>query len=361
MIEEHVHSLDIKSLWRHVFVAVRWLACVFVLQAPSAFAQSIPFTFNKVGPEYRLGVEPTTAYYYGFQRSDDLLFFDTILVALGNPGPTFGYTPPTAERRAFFRAKLISISAPEDQDNDLIDDFWELQHSYLDPFNPNDAFMPSPEPDAGGRNNLDYFFWKRGTVRLREVHTREVSVFNFGTSTVGQEAISREISVFNGQSIPADSLKEVYSREVSAFNFGSNPSPVESISRAVSVFNGQDAPISGISEVYSRETSIYNFGSNPAAVEANSRAVSVFNGESAPTYGIPEHYARAISVYNFGADPAAVEVVSRAVSIYNGDGIPGPNTIGEVYSREATVFNFGSNPAAIEAISRAVSVLNTEP
>lgn len=350
-----------KARWRHAIAAISWLACMFVSLAPQAYAQDIPFTFTKVGFEYRLGVEPTTAYYYGFQRSDDLLFFDTILVSLGNSGPTFGYTPPIGEQRAFFRAKLISISAPEDQDNDLIDDLWELQHSYLDPFNPNDAFMPSPEADAGVRNNLDYFFWKRGTVRLREVHTREVSVFNFGTSTVGQEAISREISVFNGQSIPADSLKEVYSREVTTFNFGSDPSPVEAVSRAISVFNGQDAPTNGISEYYSRETSVYNFGSDPAPVEAVSRAVSVFNGQDAPTYDIQEYYSREASVYNFGADPAAVEAISRAVSIYNGNGIPGPDTIGEVYSREATVFNFGSNPADIEAISRAVSVLNTEP
>lgn len=324
-------------------------------------AQGIPYTFERVGPEYRLGVGPTTDFYYGFQHSDDLLFFDTILVALGNNSPTFGYTPSVGEQKAFFRAKLISVSAPEDQDNDLIDDLWELNRTYLNPFNPNDAFLPSPEADAGGRNNLDYFLWKRGTVRLREVHTREVSVFNFGTSTVGQEAISREFSVFNGASIPTDGPKEVYSREVTAYNFGSNPAEVEAISRAVSVFNGQNPPTTNLSEVYSRETSVYNFGSNPAEVEAVSRSISVFNGETPPTYTIPEYYSRAVSVHNFGADPAAVEAISRAISVYNGDGIPGPNTIGEVYSRETSVFNFGSNPAAIEAISRAVSVLNTEP
>lgn len=340
---------------------VSFLACVACLCSATARAQDFPFTFNKVGPEYQLGLGQTSEYYYGFQRSDDLRFFDTILLSLGSTGPTFGYTPPVGEKRAFFRAKRISVSAPEDQDNDLIDDFWELSRLYLDPFNPNDAFMPSPEPDAGGRNNLDYFLWKRGTVRLNEVHTREVSVFNFGTSTVGQEAVSRQISVFNGQSIPADAIKEVYSREVSAYNFGSNPAEVEAISRAVSVFNGQSIPADGIKEIYSRELTTYNFGSNPAEVEAISRAVSVFNGEGPPTYSIPEYYSRAVSVHNFGEDPAAVEAISRAISVYNGDGIPGPNTIGEVYSRETTVFNFGSNPAPVEAISRAVSVLNTEP
>jgi hypothetical protein len=42
-----------------------------------------------------------------------------------------------------------------------MDDVWELQHPYLNPLDPNDAFQPSPEPDAGGRNNVDYYFWKR--------------------------------------------------------------------------------------------------------------------------------------------------------------------------------------------------------
>ena len=348
----------------------RLIVAVVLFVVSIVSGADLPFTFTKVGAEYRLTLQPSPAFYYSLQHTGDLLqIFDTIALSLGDSGATFAYTPLPGETRAFLRAEGISVSSPEDQDNDLIDDLWELQHAsfneqpYLDPFNPNDAFLPSPEPDAGGRNNLDYYFFRRGTVRLREVFTREVSVFNFGSSTAGVEAISRAVSIFNGESAPTGGIAEVYSRETTTFNFGSNPALVEAVSRAVSVFNGESFPGGdNVRESFSRETSVYNFGANPAGVEAVSRAVSVFNGESAPGgNGIAEVYSRETSVYNFGANPATVEAISRAVSVFNGETIPGGNSIPEVYSRETTIFNFGSNPATVEAISRAVSVLNTEP
>ncbi len=123
------------------------------------------------------------------------------------------------------------VAAPQDQDNDFLDNIWELQHSYLNLLNPNDAFHPSPEADAGGRNNLDYYRFKRGIIPLKEAITREVTVFNFGQPTARVEAIAREISVFNGQGVPTGGIPEVYSREVSAFNFGSPLAAVEAISR----------------------------------------------------------------------------------------------------------------------------------
>jgi hypothetical protein len=324
-------------------------------------AQGWPFLFSKVGDEYRLTLEATTAFYYGFQHTDDLLQpFVTVEVALGDDGPTFGLTPAVGERRGFFRAKVISISAPEDQDNDLMDDYWELRHPlYLNPFYPNDAFLPSPEADSGGLSNLNYYFGKRGTVRLNEVFTREVSMFNFGASTAGVEAISRSISIFNGASVPTSGIPEHYSREVSLFNFGADPAAREAISRAVSAFNGANVPTSGLAEVYSREASLYNFGSDPAGTEAVSRLVSLFNGQNAPASGLAEVYSREASAFNFGSDPAGREAIARAISIYNGETPPGAGGLAEVYTREASLFNFGSDPARVEAISRAAIIRNS--
>lgn len=256
----------------------------------------LPATFSKVGSEYRLTLGADPALYFGFQHSEDLLVpFAYEAMSLGTPGPIiFGYTPGSGELRGFFRARGISVSAPEDQDNDFLDDIWELQHSYLNPLNPNDAFLPSPEPDAGGRNNLDYYRFKRGIVPLKEAITREVTVFNFGAPFVAAEAISAAVSIFNGESIPLFP-GQVYSRETSVFNFGSPLATVEAISPAVTAFN---------------------FGSPPASVEAIAVEVSVFNGQSIPD-GTAQVYSQEVSAFNFGAPTASVEAISRELSVLN--------------------------------------------
>ena len=47
-------------------------------------AGSLPFTFTKVGPEYRLTLQPDATLYFGFQHTDDLLqTFDNVEMALG--------------------------------------------------------------------------------------------------------------------------------------------------------------------------------------------------------------------------------------------------------------------------------------
>lgn len=286
-----------RRRWRTLAcVAIGILGAIFV--GSEGAADGLPFTFTKVGPEYRLTLQPSTTLYFGFQQTADLYQpFTNVHMALGTPGPIFGYTPAAGEIRAFLRARGISVSEPEDQDNDYLDDVWELQHPYLDPLNPNDAFAASPEPDAGGRSNLDYYFFKRGTIRLREVYSHEASVFNFGSPTAAQEAISREASVFN---------------------FGSAPANVEAVGRELSVFNGESVPTSGIAEVYSREISTFNFGSPPVqGVEVIGRELSVFNGESVPTGDIAEVYSREVTAFNFGSPSAATEAISREVSVLN--------------------------------------------
>jgi hypothetical protein len=83
---------------------------------------------------------------------------------------------------------------------------------------------------------------------------------------VAQEAISREVSVFNlGLSL----LTEAISREVSTFNFGSSDSS-DSISREISTFN---SGAGDLPDSLSREVSTFNFG--PATpTDAVSREVS---------------------------------------------------------------------------------------
>jgi hypothetical protein len=264
-------------------------------------AETVPYTsFTKVGDEYRLTLPTNPIFYYGFQHSNDLRHYAMQQMAMGSPGPTFGYTPAAQEFRAFFRARRISVAEPEDWDNDYLDDVWEIQHPYLNPLDPNDAFQPSPEPDAGGRNNLDYYRWKRGIIALKEAISREASIFNFGEPTARLEAISREASVFN---------------------FGSPPANVEAISPELSVFNGEGGPpTSNLAEVYSREVSIFNFDVPPGevhSVDAISQEVSVFNGEGPPTSSIAEVYSREVSTFNFGQPSAGVEAISREVSVLN--------------------------------------------
>lgn len=281
------------------FACFAQLFCaLFLVSISIASGAGLPYTFTKVGPEYQLTLQANPILYFGLQRTGDLTQpFDTIKMTLGDTAPVFGYTPGINESQAFLRARAISVAEPEDQDNDYLDDMWELQHAaYLDPLNPNDAFQLSPEADAGGRNNLDYYRFKRAIIALKESISHEVSIFNFGSPTSAQEAISRETSIFN---------------------FGSPLSAFEAVSREISVFNGQSLPTSDIAEVYSREVTTFNFGSPPANVEALSREVSIFNGESIPTGEIPEVYSREVTTFNFGAPSAVTEAISREVSVLN--------------------------------------------
>ena len=264
--------------------------------AVASRADGFPYTFTKVGPEYRLTLQSDPEHYFGFQHTGDLLQpFSTLKMALGNPGPMFGYTPGQGESRAFFRAEGISVFAPRDSDGDSMDDLWELTHSYLDPLDPTDAAKPSP--NIPGFTNLDeYRFLFSYDADKPQYYGREASVFNFGAPTAAFEAISREQSIFN---------------------FGTAFYSVEAVAREVSVFNGEHVPIAGYPEVYSRESSIYNFGSPLFSMEATGREVSVFNGEHVPIAGYPEIYSRETSVFNFGVPTASIEAISREVSVFN--------------------------------------------
>ncbi len=136
-----------------------------------------------------------------------------------------------------------------------MDDMWELQHpAYLDPLDSSDAFALSPEPDAAGMTNLQYYRFRFGLgTNKPQYYSREVSLFNFGAPTSAFEANSREVSIFN---------------------FGAQWNAIEAFSREVSVFNGEAPPVAGYPQIYSREVSLYNFGSPLFSAEALSREVS---------------------------------------------------------------------------------------
>ncbi len=271
----------------------------FAAVVATAGAADFPFTFTKNGAAYRLTLQQNSAVYFGVHHTGDLLQpFTTIHMALGTPGPIFEYTPDPGETRGFFRIEGIPNNAPGDADFDGMDDLWELQHpAYLDPLNSADAFALSPEPDAAGLTNLQYYIRRFGlSTNKPQYYSREVSLFNHGAPVFGVEALSREYSLFN---------------------FGAQWNAIEAFSREISVFNGEAPPIEGYPEIYSREVSLYNFGSPPFSIEALSREVSVFNGEAPPIEGYPEIYSREISVFNHGAPIYAVEALSREVSVFN--------------------------------------------
>lgn len=121
-----------------------------------------------------------------------------------------------------------------------------------------------------------------------EANGREQSVFNFGSPSASVEANSRELSLYNGQHVPYSDLAQIETREVSVFNFGaapgsnpgdtnSPPAIAEAITHEVSVFNGEQVPDSDLLQIETREVSVFNFGSPSAPLEAISREVSVLN------------------------------------------------------------------------------------
>ncbi|MFN0080515.1 MAG: hypothetical protein ACKVY0_28950 [Prosthecobacter sp.] len=232
-------------------------------------AQDFPYTqFEKVGAEYRLTVGAYPLHYFHFQHSSDLRSYITVDMALGTPGPTFGYTPAPGTLRGFFRAQAVAGWAPGDADDDGIDDLYELTHG-LDPLNAADASFPSLEHP--GMTHLEFYRARYGLTRVTEFYSHETSVYN---DTFG---ISVEVSVFNFPNTTGFSV-EAISAEVSLFNFPTATGfAIEAMSPEVSIFN--TPAFAGPSvEAISAEVSIFNTAvvSGPG-VEAISPEVSVFN------------------------------------------------------------------------------------
>ncbi len=262
----------------------------------TAATQAATLLLDRTGPDtLELRTEQNSAVYYYLEQSPDLLSFAPFSMALGDAPSVWPLTLDPAVPSRFFRATGISVFAPNDTDGDYIDDLYELRHPLLDPLNPHDANLPDPE--GGGLTFLQVYRQRFGLGDdPPQVYSREVSAFNFGAP-----------------------LEAAISREVVLFNFGAPLHTLEAISREITLFNGKGGPAPGdIPEVYSREITAYNFGSPPQPGEVLSRELTIFNGEGGPAPGnIPEVYSREVTTFNFGSPIASLEALSRELSVFN--------------------------------------------
>ncbi len=286
-----LHRLKPSPLCLPPLPLCRSVAFFIVTAHNPATAATITLSPQPIPGGYRLTASEEVSSYFVLQSSANLHTFGPIAMDMGAGGAVWDVAGAAA--RGFWNVRQISVYAPEDTDGDYIDDIYEIQHPVLNPLNAADAALIVP-----GRS-ISYLQEYRALFGLGEdppqVYSREVSSFNFGAP-----------------------MEAALSREISAFNFGGSNS-IEAVSKEVSLFNGQGGPAQGdIPEVYSRELSLFNFDAPPFSVEAVSKELSVFNGEGGPAQGgIPEVYTREVSAFNFGAPVFSVEAISREVSVFN--------------------------------------------
>lgn len=276
--------------------AILALAAGLPLGSPLRAGELTYFQYRLEDSRLILELPANNARYYILDETGDFSLWSPV-------GMTLAFEPPAwtidladpADDLAFWRVRSVSVFGPPDTDGDGIDDVFELEHPILNPLDPTDAEL---DPDGNGLTFLQEYRQLFGRdLPDGEVYGREVSLFNFGAPTARFEAMSREISVFNGESPPLVDIFETYGREVSVYNFGSPPG--------------------GRITAESREVSVFNFGEPTAPLEAISRELSVFNGESPVRVDIPEVYSRELSVFNFGEPSARIEAISREVSLFN--------------------------------------------
>jgi hypothetical protein len=310
---------------------------------------SLPYAFQRVGEEFQLSLGLTNYYYYSFLYTPDLLqSYGVIKMALGNPAPTFGYTPGTGELRGFFKGQANDIFAPGDFDGDGIDDIWELKNR-LNPLNSADARLRNLIDPT--KTNLQYYLNRYKKTVVKEFYSREVTFDNH------QFAFSKEISLYNVPPVAGASL-EAISGEVSLYNFPTIAGvSAEAFSDEISVYNIPPAPMLSV-DVQSAEVSVFNgFAVALASVEAISDEVSLFNG---PASGSSvEAISDEVSVQNTPATfVATTEAISKEVSLFNSAGVTGPSA--EAISDEVTVFNGPTSAGpSVDAISDEVTVYNT--
>lgn len=242
--------------------------------------------------QFRTSADPFR--YFILQESRDLGSFAALELALGDTATVWELNLHTEEvPRSFFRVLVASLFAPLDSDGDLIDDLYELRRpGILNPLDPTDA---QEDPDQNGLTHLDEYLRNltggenAPQYLSREVTAfnlgapaeaalaREVTLFNLGSPSAPIEAISPEVSIYNGSGpLPYPQIPQAISRELTVYNLGSPSAPVEAISKTISVYNGSGPlPLPTMAQVISRETTVFNLGEPSAPVEAISREVSV--------------------------------------------------------------------------------------
>jgi hypothetical protein len=269
------------------------IAAAILTAGPAAQAATITLSSQPIPGGLRLTATEEVSSYFILQSSASLTGLLPRAMDMGAGGAIWDVTTAGVSRQ-FFNVRQVSAYAPEDSDGDYIDDVYEIQHPFLNPLSATDALLIVPG------KSITYLQEYRQLYGLGDdppqVYSREVSTFNFGAP-----------------------YEAAISREVTAFNFGSPLFTVEALSREVTLFNGEGGPAQGgIPEVYTREVSLFNFGAPLYTTEVLSREVSLFNGEGGPAQGsIPELYSREVSTFNFGAPVFTVEAISREVSVFN--------------------------------------------
>jgi hypothetical protein len=172
------------------------------------------------------------------------------------------------------------------------------------------------------------------------------------TST--NDAISREVSIFNYGVPSVATNAEAISREVSIFNYGvpSVTTNVEAISREVSVFNFKVPLVVTNAEAISRELSVFNYGVPPVVF-----AIGSTNALGDEANQVPFALQTVLDLTNLnltvqtddsylhilGVTPVSPEVVSMVLGTANSNGLP---------------IAFTLNPAAIPTTNHVLAWLN---
>lgn len=197
-------------------------ACVGCSSMFSAFLPAATLSIQRIDEEsMELSLSPDPSSYFLLQQSTDLAAFLPYSMVLGETSNQWSIYPDPEVPTRFFRARIISIFAPEDTDGDGIDDLYEIRHPVLNPLDPSDASL---DPDNNRQTYLNEY---RATYNLgdgkREAVSSEVSVFTtrpFGGPAV--ETISDEVSVFTSRPFAGPGF-EAISDEVSIQKFIQTP------------------------------------------------------------------------------------------------------------------------------------------
>lgn len=169
-----------------------------ILLAP-LHSDAATLSIRSMNPEtLELDLSEDPSSYFLVQQSTDLRSFFPYSMVLGITLNVWElYLDPDTPAR-FFRARAISIFAPEDSDGDGIDDIYEINHPVLNPLDPSDAGL---DPGNDGKTYLQEYLERFGIgAPKREAVSNEVSVFTtrpFAGPAV--EAISDEVSIFTSR------------------------------------------------------------------------------------------------------------------------------------------------------------------
>ena len=246
--------------------------------APAAEQLSLlPYAVTNQQLQFTVGAD--TNAYFVLQRSLALPRFDAYAIGLGLTNNLWTHPIIGTNTNAFFRLMTVPVETPVSSLDDGIDDLFKIRLG-LNPLDPFLAGSYSGFYDGRGEplSWLQYYL-RQFPGFILENYSREYSVFNLGVPTARYEALSRELSIYNGESPAFVTVPpEVYSREVSVFSFGLS-------------FGSADA--------VSREYSVFNFGVPTARYEALSRELSIYNGESPAFVTVPpEVYSRDNGVHD---------------------------------------------------------------